>query len=183
MSRQLVFLISLVLIGSLILGSCGGDDDNGDSKIITTLTISFDPLSPGSTETFSYSDADSIDDIVISQTTIYNIKLSIERDSAGTLLDVDQQISDNAVQYQIFYTITPPDAPTVIANLSYLDADVNGLPIGLNVSATTLGAGDKTFTITVKKIEAGKSADATIDDPNSSPGTVEFEAIFNLAVV
>ena len=181
MSRQQVFLISLVLIGSLIWISCGGDDDSGDSKITTTLTVIFDPLSSGPTESFSYSDTDSIDDIVISLSTIYNIKLNIERDSAGTLTDVDQLISDNAEQYQIFYVVDPPDSPTIIANLSYLDADVNGLPIGLNVSATTLGAGDKTFTITVKKIEGGKSAQ-DIDDPDSSPGTVEIEAIFNLTV-
>jgi len=180
MSRQQVFLISLVLIGSLILAGCGGDDTE-EPKTITTLTISFDPLSPGPTESFSYSDTDSIDDIVISRSTIYNIKLNIERDSAGTLTDVDQLISDNAEQYQIFYVVDPPDSPTIIANLSYLDADINGLPIGLNVSATTLGAGDKTFTITVKKIEGGKSAQ-DIDDPDSSPGTVEIEAIFNLTV-
>ena len=181
MSRQQVFFLSFVLMGSLIWASCGGDDD-GEVKIITTLTISFDPLSPGSTEIFTYSDADEIDDIVISQSTIYNIKLNIEQDSAGTLIDVDQLISDNAVQYQIFYTVDPPGAPTIIANLSYLDADVNGLPIGLNVSATTLGAGDKTFTITVKKIKGNKSDLTTIDDPDSSPGTVEIEAIFNLTV-
>ena len=45
-------------------------------------------------------------------------------DSAGTLTDVDQLISDNAEQYQIFYVVDPPDSPTIIANLSYLDADV-----------------------------------------------------------
>jgi len=180
-----LILLSSAFIFLLFLASCGDDDDDATPPVVTTVRATFTPSQgEGQTiESFEYNSTGQVDDIVISKSTIYQIELSISRDSAGVNTDIDQRIRSNGNQYQIFYTIAPPPPPTLVANFFYLDQDSEGLPIGLQASFATLGAGEKVLTITVKNVPAGlKDEETDIMDPNSVPVSAEIVATYNFIV-
>jgi len=169
MNRIFRFFAFLLVVAGISMASSCGDDDGGPVEPITTMTLVF---SPGGS--FSYEENGAADDIALPKSTSFTVQLNISIDSAGTVTDFDQIMAANPDQYQVFYSVDPPPPPTIIANLNYLDQN-----LGLLASLVTLTDGDLTLTVTVKEVTLPKPPMGDIEDPDSVPGTVLYEAAFS----
>jgi len=169
MNRILRIFALLFVIGGIFLVSNCGSDDDGPVEPVTTLSLLFDPGG-----TVSYVVNGKADDIVLPKSTSFTVVLNISIDSAGTITDFDQIMAATPDQYQVFYSVSPPPPPTILANWNYLDQN-----LGVLASFVTLTDGDLILTVTVKEVALPKPPMGDIEDPDSVPGTVLYEASFN----
>jgi len=139
----------------LLVAACGdpGGDAN-EGEVITTVTLTFTPMSGGSavTAVFDDPDGDGGDPPTIDPVTLAAGMFALEVGFQNRLEDPPEEITDEVRdegdEHQLFFTGTAIEGPFVHA---YADTDGAGLPIGLS-STITARTGTGQLTVTLKHL-------------------------------
>ena len=140
------------------------DDEHGDHLfMITTVTLRFEPRGGGDTIYANWADPENdgspvIDDITLRVGEDYDLEVGFLNESEDPAEDVGPEIRDGQDEHQIFVTgpaVRGPatdSAADAIVEHAYADEDMNGLPLGLQNTITTLSTGSGEMEITLRHL-------------------------------
>lgn len=149
-----------MLATTLLTSACGDPGGGeGENEVISRVELTFAP-SAGAPLTFQYDDPDGdggapgeSQAIALTAGTTYQLSVSFLNALEATPEDITQEVKDEAVEHQVFFTgsavIGPATSNTAGPLLhSYADTDDNGLPIGLTSTIiASAGTGDLVITL------------------------------------
>jgi hypothetical protein len=130
------------------------DHHNHENEMMTTINLTF--TSDGGNNTFTWADVEqsgtpSIDDISLAADTVYTLTLEILNELEEPAEDITEEILDEADEHQVFFTGTDVG---VLYTQTYNDEDGNGIPLGLENTISTLGAGEGGFSLVLRHMPA-----------------------------
>jgi len=163
---------NLVALSSLLAAVACSDvqDDDHDHhdhdhehEVMTTVVLTFTSTNDGSTLEYLWADAENdgnpvIDDVLLMEATDYDVAVQFWNELEDPTEDVTPEISDEANEHQVFFTGDAVQGPgtgnnaSAILEHAYMDADENGLPLGLDNTMTTLGLGTGELVITLRHL-------------------------------
>lgn len=173
--KSIHFLVS-ILITTIAFTSCSSDDDNPDpiheEEVITTLIATLSPEGSGEVITMTYTDLDgdgpeepsiSVSGALEGNTT-YTGSLSLLNETEEPAEDINEEILEEAEEHQFFYNWP---AALDVTEVTYLDQDSDGNPVGLEFLLETGSASEGAFSIILRhepdKFAEGVSS-GTIDN-------------------
>jgi hypothetical protein len=185
------FRIFSIALTALFI-SCSDDDSNAipvnEEEVITTVTATFIPQGGGDTVTLTSRDLDgdgpnapvvSVSGPFISGKT-YNSSVAFLNELTNPAQNITEEIEEEGDEHQIFYIETGGSLGT----FTYTDTDVNGKPVGLNVSfnASATAASGQLRIVLVH--EPNKDAtDVAQGIITNAGGAADAEVAFNVLVV
>ncbi len=186
--KNLKFL-ALFFTATLILTSCSNDDDSEpilEEEVITTLTVTL--VSPsGPNVVMNYRDLDgdgpNPPTVVVSgdlmPNTTYTGSMILLNELENPAENITVEIQEEDAEHQFFFQVA---SSLSISNVTYLDFDGNGNPLGLNFSFQTGDASQGNFTITLRH-EPNKNG-AGVSDGNiaNAGGETDIAATFPLVI-
>ena len=173
-------LKSLALL-TLLSPACGEDDpvDGGggnEEEVITTVVLTFTPNGGGETVVAEFNDADGdggdapvVDAIELPGGVEYTLSVGFENRLETPAEDITEEIEDESDEHQVFFTgdiVNSPasDPAESVVGQAYLDADANGLPIGLeNTFDTSPFGGTGTLTVTLRHLQPVNGVAVKVD--------------------
>lgn len=164
--RMRLMLVSAFCV--LLFTACTVSDphEHDEGELITSLRLVLTPTTGGSSDTVWFRDPDGPggsaptdhDTLRLVAGRTYAVSLSfLDESSAQHVVDMTEEIRDEAADHQVFYTV----AGTGLA-IAYADADENGLPVGLEAVFTTTAGSPGAVTVTLKHQPGLKSENSTI---------------------
>lgn len=181
-------LLAFLFITTLIATSCSSDDDVVpivEEEVITTLKVTL--MGGGSTIQLEYRDLDpdgptaptiTVSGALMANTT-YTASMTLLNELENPIEDMTIEIEEEADEHQFFYLV---GTGLEISNLTYLDFDSNGKPLGLSFSFDTGDASQGNFTIILRH-EPDKNATG-VSDGNiaNAGGETDISATFPLVI-
>jgi hypothetical protein len=160
-----VLKISFFLVaGSLLFSSCRkkSDDDDNEVELITTVNLTFTPVAGGSSRIFTFRDIDGeggaaptiFQDISLAPNTAYNMSLELLDETKTPPDNITEEVKKEDNEHQ-FYFVPAGGAAITISNLN---ADRNGLPLGVTSTWTTGAVSNGTVRIVLKHKPGNKNA-------------------------
>ena len=177
---------SLAILALLFTGlqSCSSDDENpepvDEEETITTMIVTLQPLT-GPTVTLQSQDldGDGPNPPVVSVSGAleagmqYTGDIQVLNETENPAEDITIEINEEDEEHQFFFTFSGN-----IQDISYLDQDGAGNPVGLSFQMTTGAVGDATLTITLRH-EPKKPNDGTLADAG---GETDIAQSFSLTI-
>ncbi len=189
----------LVLASALIFASCDDDDPEREDtpEMITKVTLTFLPSGGGEAVVATASDPDgagikSIESdgpIVLAANTDYTLSIKLVNeleDPSDDDYDVTEEVEEDADEHMFFFSWTDgvfsdPSGDGNMDNrtdpVNYLDADINGLPLGLVTGWTTADAMSGTFRVVLKH-----QPDLKTDVSTAATGETDVDLTFSIDV-
>ncbi|NCT18100.1 MAG: type 1 periplasmic binding fold superfamily protein [Flavobacteriaceae bacterium CG_4_8_14_3_um_filter_34_10] len=151
-------IIVLFFTATLFLTSCSRNDNGGDpineEELITTLRVTL-VTNQGPNVVIEYRDLDgdgpnapiitSSSDLLANAS--YNASMVVLNETESPVDDITLEIKDEDIAHQFFYQV---GGGLNITNITYLDLDENGNPLGLEFSLQTGAPSIGNFTITLR---------------------------------
>ena len=184
MKKFINYISILALLSVLFLTACKKEKgEHNEEELITSVILKFTPVGGGTTLEYSFSDPDgpgglapTTSTIVLSQNTTYNVAIEFKNDVTGEI--INQEIEEEADAHRIYYT---PAAGSSI-QISGLDTDADGVPLGLSSVWTCGASGSSQVTVTLRHY-GSTPPDKQIADPVNSPkSSTDAEVIFDTQV-
>ena len=126
------------------------DHHNHDHEVMTTVIATFSSDAEDMVYTWSDVEQDGepeIDDVTLANGSSYTLTLQFLNELEEPAEDVTPEIVDEADEHLVFFT---GNAFDTLLQYSYLDADENGLPLGVEGTIETLEAGSGELTISLR---------------------------------
>lgn len=196
-----IVALALIAIG---VAACTPDDpkETNENEVITTVTLSFAPTGGGAPLVFSFADPENdgnpvIDPIVLVNGSDYNLSVAFLNELESPPEDITLEVDAESDVHQVFFTGTAVQGPATGTNPNadvthaYADTDVNGFPVGLDNTITTLGLGSGSLIVTLRHLppENGTAvktgtlaATVAATGIDSLPGDTDASVTFNLTV-
>ncbi len=184
-------LIAGLALAMTITG-CKKDDDDpiapappaNEEELITTLRLHFHSANDVEHKIFSFVDADGdggvapvITTEALSADSVYAVEIEVLNESADPVEDITVEIEVEGAEHQFFFQ---PNG--VVATITYGDADVNGLPVGI-VSTWAMGAAaNGSVTVTLRHEPAKTASGVSTGDITNAGGETDIEVEFPLVV-
>lgn len=190
--RTLQHTLIAGLASAITISGCKKDDVDpiapappaNEEELITTLRLHFHSANDVEHKILSFVDADGdggaapvITTEALSADSVYTVEIEVLNESADPVKDITVEIEEEGAGHQFFFQ------PNVVgATITYSDADVNGLPIGI-ISTWAIGAAaNGTVTVTLRH-EPEKTASGVITgDITNAGGETDIEVVFPLVV-
>lgn len=185
--KNLKFL-AILLTTTLFLTSCSSDDDIApivEEEVITTLKVSL--VGGGETIELEYRDLDpdgpTPPTITVSgplmANTSYTASMILLNELENPVEDMTEEIEEEADEHQFFYLV---GSGLNISNLTYLDFDEDGKPLGLSFNFDTGEASQGNFTIVLRH-EPDKDAPGVSEgNITNAGGDTDISATFPLVI-
>lgn len=187
--KALKFLSNL-FISTLILSSCSSDDDSSEpineEEVITTLRATLVPTT-GETVILTFRDLDGdgpdAPEVTVSsplaENMTYTGSLSLLNETEIPAEDINEEIEEEDDEHQFFYQVS---GGLDISNLTYLDFDGDGNPLGLNFSFETGAVSSGTMSITLRH-EPNKDAPGVSEgDITNAGGETDISVTFSVDI-
>mgnify|MGYP002778154802 CR=1 FL=1 len=189
MTRKFLRYGTLVLGAAalLTLSSCEKDDDEeeNEEEVITTLQLNFAPVGGGNTLQYSFDDPDgpggnnpTIQTIDLAPNRQYNVTVQVLNKTENPVEDKTSEIRTEGTSHRFFYAPNP----TNIVTIANLDADANGVPLGLSSTWTTSNAATGTIRVTLRHYGGNPPNKQTTDPVDSPKSSTDIEATFPIRV-
>jgi hypothetical protein len=182
MKRNFVKMTFAFLTLSIIGYSCKKDDNSpvNEEELITTLRLNLKESGTTTTKVFEFKDPDGeggnpptkFDPIVLDANKTYTCDIEVLNESVTPSENITAEILDEANDHQFYF-----EPIGVNVNITNLNNDANGLPVGLSSSWTTGAVSSGTLKVTLKHKPGTKAA----GDPTSK-GETDIEVIFQTSV-
>jgi hypothetical protein len=167
---------------SLLLSSCQKDDTDNPApvnpgELITTVHLVLTDTVSGAIDTVSFNDPDGpggsppvVDSMIVDAGTVYQLKLVLFDESKNPPFNVSEEIEEEGDRHLFVFTSGP-------AQVTTLDSDVNGNPIGLINSLVANSAGRGSFRVELRHYDS-----AALKNANSQSYETDIEIDFGLRV-
>lgn len=169
--KKQFFILALSLSVIAVVSSCKKDPKTDENELITDVTLQL--FSPTDTTYASFSDPDGtggtaprIDTLFLKPANTYTMNVLVLNKSTSPITDVSDEIKEEDVDHQFFYTITG-----VNASYMYTDSDANSKPVGLSGRLTTTSLSTGSIQVVLKH-QPG------IKDGNSATGSTDIDILF-----
>ena len=134
-------------------GGADGHAQDHDHKAITKVVLDITSQADGSEQTINFGDpqtgAGGVDtDIELVNGTTYDMAMTVLNDLESPILDITNEIIEEANEYQVFFTGSAINDG--IVTFTYDDQDDNGLPLGFDSTLTGAAAGSGILTLTLQ---------------------------------
>jgi len=179
-------LLAVLFISSLAFTGCSDEDDDHDDddhdheeEVITTLNYTLTNGDDVITLTFADLDGDGGEDGTttvsgpLTAGTVYTGSIELLNETEDPAEDITEEIEEEAKEHEFFYSTTVSDI-----SITKDDTDVDGNPLGLETTLTTVDAGSGSLTIILKH-EPTKPNDGTSADAG---GSTDIEVTFAIEV-
>jgi len=187
MKKQMLKGLLLTGAAAMIFASCKkkhDDHEHNHEEVITTMRLTFTPVTGGNAVSFEYDDADgpggaapTIQTISLAPNTSYHVALRAFNKTKNPVEELTGEISAEGGSHR-FYFVPSGNGITV----TNLNNDAAGVPLGLSSTWTTVGAGNGTMRVVLRHYGGNppnKAANDPIDSPKSS---TDADVTFNTAV-
>lgn len=131
------------------------DDGENEEEVITRVSLTFQPAAGGDDIVAAHSDPENdgspvIDPITLANGAAYTLLISFQNELADPVEDITAEVDAEDDEHQVFVFGGAVEGPATGDNAAhvlthtYVDADADGLPVGLvsRVIATSTGSGD-----------------------------------------
>jgi len=154
---RISILTAIAITGTLFTG-CSNDDDApapvNEEEVITTMTITMQPVGGGDTITLQTRDADAdgpdapVLDVSgnFAANTVYNGTIVLLNETETPVENVTLEVIAEDDEHQFFYTV----GGGLDMTTAYTSFDGNSNPLGVTFTATTGAASTGTLTITLR---------------------------------
>lgn len=179
------FMLAM-LVSTTLLTACSKDKvEENDEELITTMKLTFVPVGGGATLTYEFNDLDgpggaapTQDEIKLAPSKTYNVNLQLNNKTVTPAADITVEVKAESDAHRFYYETSPGNS----INISGLDNDVNGVPLGLTSTWATGLAATGSLKITLRHYPAVPPNKAAGDLVNSSKSATDIEVIFNTRV-
>ena len=182
--KSIKTLAALFCVG-LISFSCSDDDNSpemvNEEEVITTMIVRLTPQGGGTTITLQSQDLDgdgpdapviTVSDDLTSFTT-YEGTIELLNETEDPAEDITEEVEEEDDEHQFFFATTGS-----FGQVTYVDLDDNGNPVGLSFLINTQQPEASTLTITLRH-EPKKPNDGTLSDAG---GETDIVQTFNINV-
>lgn len=157
------------------------EEEHNDNEIITTVELKFSSQgNPDLIYTWKDLDGDggnapAIDQIVLAPNTTYQASLKLLDETRNPAEDITEAIRQEDTDHRFYYT-----SGNSVVEISNLNNDRNGIPLGTTSTWTTGDDGNSTVNIVLRHYpQGGKDAS---DAVNSSKSSTDVDVSFNVSV-
>jgi hypothetical protein len=158
-------------------------EPRNEKELITTLEMTFSPVSGGDDLVFSVYDADGDGPIEpeyinssLAADTDYNVSIEVRNDEEGE--DITVEIAEEDDEHQFFFQISNG----LNIEFAYNDVDENSDPIGLSTIFST-GVASSGSLVVILRHEPDKSASGVANgDPSNAGGETDIQATFEVVI-
>ncbi|MFT6203711.1 MAG: hypothetical protein ACI9V1_001237 [Spirosomataceae bacterium] len=175
----------LVAFAFLFLISCEKDDPviENEEELITTLTYKL-TASDGTIVEGKFQDLDgdggnapTVNSMVLKPNTTYSGSITLLNESVSPIENITTEVEEEGNEHQFFFETTQANM-----TVSYDDADVNNLPVGLETKVVTGAASSGKLSITLKH-EPNKSAMGVADgNIANAGGETDINVVFDVII-
>lgn len=168
------FLKLFMLLTLVTVYSCDPDDPDpvNEEEVITTVTYTLTPQGGGTAVVLSFKDLDGnggnaplISGGLLANNTTYNGVLEFTNESKTPATNITNEVRSEGTDHQVFFAVS--ELLLDAFDLTYIDADTNGDPIGLSTTFKT------------KKIASGEIQITLRHEPNKKASGVSNGEITN----
>lgn len=180
-------ILATIAGSMLLLGSCKKDKEDpatppvpvNEEELITTLRLYMWPSTGGDTAIFSFVDLDGdggnvpvITGDTLMMNTMYWSSIVLLNETVSPVDSISNEVAEEAEEHQFFYATTGGS----LSWSAYMDADLNGNPIGLSATWSTTGTpGSGDLSVTLRH-EPNKSASGVSNgDITNAGGETDIE--------
>jgi hypothetical protein len=177
----------LFLLFGLMFISCEKDDPKpiNEEELITTVKVTCTPSTGGETVILSFVDLDGdggnnpvITGGTFKSNTSYNVAIQFLNESSSPIEDITDEVRDEGQDHQVFMD----SSGNFEFSYSYLDSDLDGNPIGLEMQFLIGAVGSGQLTLTLRH-EPDKSGTGVSDgDLTNAGGETDVEVSFPVSV-
>lgn len=179
----------VIFIFSLASLSCSKDPKvENQEELITTLVYTLVPQESGETIIMTFKDLDGdgganpivtvSGSLLVNKT--YNSTIKLTNESVTPNIDITQEVKDEAVDHQFFYTVTGGLAGKMA--VAYDDKDSNNNPLGIQTKVTTSGTGTGKMSVTLRHEPNKSAAGVAAGSINNAGGETDIEVSFDVIV-
>ena len=175
--RCLIFLFFAVVISACRKNR----GESNDEEILTTFTLTFIPTTGGTPLIFEYDDPDgpggvnpSQDEIILAANKSYEVSVQLLNKTTNPDADITTEIIDESDAHRFYYE---PSAGSNI-NVTDLDLDTDGLPLGITSTWSTTSAATGIMKITLRHYPGNPPGKLASDAVNSSKSVTDVEIEF-----
>ncbi|MBL7820139.1 MAG: type 1 periplasmic binding fold superfamily protein [Saprospiraceae bacterium] len=187
MKSQFKYRTFIYLFGAIAsLLSCADDTPIvNESELITSMYMVMETPNGSDSVVFSFKDLDGdggnppvIFAPKLKSNTLYQTSLRLLNESVSPPIEITDEIVSEGTDHQFFYT------PSGQANLqiSYLDFDSLGYPIGTKTNILTGNAGSGLLKISLKHLPEKKASGVQNGNITNSGGETDIELTFDLVL-
>ncbi len=178
-----VNLLALLLIVGTI--SCKKDDPEvpNEEEVITTLRLTLTDDGGGEV-VFSFQDLDGdgggapvVSAGTLTANTNYTGVVELLNETEEPAEDIGAEVVEEGDEHQLFFQIT-----TAGVTQGYSDMDVNGLPLGIQTTFSTMAAGTGTLTVILRHQLDKNAANVSTGDITNAGGDTDIEVTFDFNV-
>ena len=187
MKKQLIKASFGILISSVMITSCKKPTpvEPNAEEVITTMKLTFVPVGGGATLTYQFDDPDgpggtipTKDEIVLAPSRSYNVTVQILNKTATPAEDITTEIQAESDAHRFYYE----PSTTSNINISGLDNDGNGVPLGITGTWSTGNGSTGTLKITLRHYPGTPPGKEISDPVNSSKSNSDIEVEFNTKI-
>ena len=180
-------LFLLLLTGCQDVEGGDGHDHDHENEVFTTVVLTFSPVGGGDDLEFRFTDLQDGDplteDVTLTDGTDYDLAMTFlnELEEPAEIMSVE--LLDEDDQHQVFFTGSAVQGPATGVNASavvehaYADQDGSGLPLGLENTIDTLGAGSGDLIVTLRHMPPENGAAVKVDGLAGTVASSGFSAI------
>jgi hypothetical protein len=186
---KVIFKITILVFMTLYFFSCTPDPEPvNQEELITTVIYTLTPKDGGADVIFKFVDIDgdgggspTITNGKLQRNQIYTTDLKFLNESVSPMDDITLEIQNEAVDHQVFYTMSNGLSPQLV-NFTYLDFDPENNPIGLSTSFKTLDTANGKLTITLRHEPIKKASGVSTGDITNASGETDIEISFDVEI-
>ncbi len=189
MKTQFLKIGLFCLVTSIVIFSCKKDDDvkpeENNEEVITTMKLSFVPVGGGASREFMFDDPDGPGGNVPSKQTInlvpnktYKVSMILLNKTKNPVDTISNEVQTESASHRIYYE--PTSGSNI--NVTNLDVDGNGVPLGLKSDWVTTTAATGKIKITLRHYPSNPPNKAVGDLVNSTKSSTDIEVEFDTII-
>ena len=181
----------LIMTGCSDVEGDAHDHDHHDHEheVITTVVLNFSAQGDDSESLeFVWADPENdgspvIDDIVLEDGVAYDVYVEFINELEDPAEDITPEIADEAEEHQVFFTGSAVEGPATgsnddaVVSHAYLDADADGLPVGLENEIVSLTAGSGELILTLRHMPEESGSPVKVEGAAGDVAEGGFSAI------
>jgi len=181
MKKQITTIVLAVFIAGAIFTSCKKDKvEENEEEVITTMIVKLTPAGGGAVLEYKFDDPDgpganapTIQEIVLAPSKTYSAQIILLNKTKMPVDTISNEVADEKDSHRFYYEVQGGANVTV----SNLDADANGVPVGLTSTWTTGAVSTGKMQITLRHYAAIPPNKAAVDLVNSSKSGTDISTV------